>query len=737
MQIDYNDHQTSTIIFNPDNLLEHLPQDNYLIVIDQRVYYLYHDYLTDIIAKATDYLLIEALETNKNQATANIIYEFLFNNQTNRDTTLVSIGGGLIGDLVGYCAATYLRGIPFIQIPTTLLAQVDSSIGAKVAINQFNTKNLIGTFYPAHTIIIDTYFLSKLSTRQFKAGLVELIKHGLIHDEQLINTIEQYPSIHQIKNDTNLITLIKKSLQIKKEYVIQDNLDLGIRHTLNYAHTLAHIIELDSNLNHGESLALAILVNLYGSEHYQRISNLFMKLALIREFVTIDFSKMITDKKRKGNIIKEIFLPTIGTSIIKEISITDLIKLYQTNYAKIKEDYQLFEPYYIVPAQKLKGEITIPPSKSALHRYLIASALAQEKTTLTNVTSLNDDVKTTIKVLQHLNTKVSYENNSLIITPHHYSDLDDEVYFNESASTLRMMMLFLPDKKLLGHDSLKKRPLTTYLKLFANQNIAYETNDEYLINFHSALQADTFIIEDNISSQFISGLLFYLPTLTKDSKIVLKTLPVSLPYIKMTIATLKDFNIEIKTEDYLNYYIKGNQTYHSKGSYSIEQDYSARSFFEVAKSFNDIHITNPLTPSLQGDYQLIDIINNKKNSVDLTDLPDSAPIMSIYYSYFGGILINTNRLIHKESNRLQAIEELLTKANISFNNKDNKLEIKPGAFKGNTYNTYHDHRITMSLIIASLIAQGPIIINEITSINKSFPTFINEFEKLGGFIDEQ
>lgn len=735
MKITYNNEQTSLISFNPKDIIDLLP-DDYLLIIDQKIFYLYQDYLKPILNNSNGYLLIKAKETNKNQISVNQIYDFLFENNATRYTNLISIGGGLIGDLVGYCAATYLRGLPFIQIPTTLLSQVDSSIGAKVGINRFNHKNMIGTFYPASLIIIDSFFLTKLSTRQFKSGLVELIKHGLIADENLFKEIEKYDNIQQIKNDSNLIELIKQSLLIKKKYVIEDPYDLGIRHTLNYAHTLAHALELESDLYHGECLAIAVLVNLYGSTDYLRVKNLFQILELIREFPPLNINKIINDKKRIKDNIKEVFLNKIGESYLKEVKITSLIKQYQSNYQKLSQEYQVFSPYFILNPQKLQGSVSIPPSKSALHRYLIASALSNEKTILYPITSLNDDIKTTIEVLKHLNTRVEYLDNKLIITPYQYDDLSKIINFNESASTLRMLLLFLVNKQLVGHPSLTKRPIDTYLDIFNKQKITYNTNDK-IIEFNKSLKSGIFEINENISSQFISGLLFYLPTLNNDSQIILKDKPISLPYIKMTMQTLKDFNVEIKTQDYQHYYIKGNQKYCSKPSYQIEQDYSARSFFEVARQFNDINITNPITPSLQGDYQLIKIINDKEKVLNLENSIDAAPIMSIYYSKIGGTLNNTQRLVFKESNRLQAIENILTKAKIPFSSKDNTLIIKAAQFNGNTFNTFHDHRITMSLIIACTISNSPIIINEVTSINKSFPTFIEEFEKLGGFIDEQ
>lgn len=753
MNININLHQSYEIEIinkNIDDSFTSLLNEKYLLVIDQNIYFYFKEYLNNIIDHACDFIIIEATEDNKSQASVDKINELLFKNHFSRSDYLIAIGGGIICDLTGYCASLYQRGLNLVYLPTTLLSQVDSSIGGKVAINYHHQKNFLGTFYHPNKVIIDTFFLTKLTTRIFKEGLVELIKHGLINDNKIIDILNNYDDIQQLKSDyQQLISLIKQSLTIKKDIVEQDPLDKSIRHLLNLGHTFAHALELETkDLYHGEAVALGLLVNAYQSTDYLKLKNLFEKFQLIRSFPQFDLSKMINDKKRSKNIIKEPTLLSIGHVEIKDYEYSELIKLYESNYEKIQTDYQLFKPTFIFRPTKLKGIVNIPCSKSMLHRYLIAASLSKQEVTLNNVDSLNDDIKATINVLKYLDTKVIFDSKqrTLTIFPFKYDNLDYEIYFNESATTLRMILPVL-SKHLIennikfifnAHSSLQKRPLTTYYKLFKKQSITY-SNNILPCTFDNYLQPDTFYLEDNLSSQFISGLLFYLPLLKKDSQIILKDKPNSLPYIKMTIKTLKDFNIVIEhDENYQQYYIKANQEYQALTNYDIEQDYSSRSFFEVAKVFNPEIIMQPeASPSLQADYQLIDIINNDIHQLDLTDMPDSASIMSIFYSQTGGHIINTNRLIHKESNRLQAICDFLNQAKVNFIEKDNELIIDKSIFNGGYFNTYHDHRICMSLIIASTIANSNIEISEIKSINKSFPTFINEYERLGGFCDEQ
>lgn len=752
MKIEIDFHQSYEIdIINKQldtSFLEYINK-KYLVVVDKRVYFFFKDYLNNILNNACDFIIIEADEVNKSQASVDQINESLYKHQFTRHDYLIAIGGGIICDLTGYCASLYQRGLNLVYLPTTLLSQVDSSIGGKVAINYHNQKNFLGTFYHPNQVIIDTFFLSKLSTRIFKEGLVELIKHGLINDNSIIDILNNYDNIQQLRNDdAQLNNLIKLSLKVKKDIVEADPCDKNIRHLLNLGHTFGHALELENNLYHGETVALGILVNAYNSNDYFKIKNFFEKFELVREFPSVDLLKMFNDKKRNNKNIKEPFINKIGEVVIKEYSIDDLITLYENNYLKIQKDYHLFKATFIFRPTKLQGLVNIPCSKSMLHRYLIAASLSKQKVILTNVDSLNDDIKATIDVLKYLDTKVEFdqEDKTLTVFPYKYDNLDYEIYFNESATTLRILLPLL-NKHLIennikfifnAHSSLQRRPLSTYLKLFDKQSITY-SNDILPFTIDNYLKPDVFYLEDNLSSQFISGLLFYLPLLDKDSQIILKDKPNSLPYIKMTLETLKNFNIEIEHDDnYLNFYIKANQLYQASPAYVIEQDYSSRAFFEVAKVFNpDIQITPLSYPSLQGDYQLIDIINNKKQILDLKDMPDSAAIMSILYSQISGKLLNTNRLIHKESNRLQAICDFLSQAKVNFKEEDNELIIEKAIFNGGYFNTYDDHRICMSLIIASSFASDDVILDEIKSINKSFPTFIDEYEKIGGFCDEQ
>jgi 3-dehydroquinate synthase len=201
-------------------------------------------------------------EIYKSLEQANQVYDKLVAGRYDRKSTLIALGGGVIGDLTGFVAATYMRGVGFIQIPTTLLAQVDSSIGGKVAVNHPRGKNLIGAFYQPKMVITDVGTLKTLPKEEFNSGMAEVIKHGVILDENYFKFITgDLESIHQV--DPGLMTwVVAGSCKIKGRIVEEDEKETGLRAVLNFGHTIGHALESVTNYTHykhGEAVALGML----------------------------------------------------------------------------------------------------------------------------------------------------------------------------------------------------------------------------------------------------------------------------------------------------------------------------------------------------------------------------------------------------------------------------------------------------------------------------------------------
>jgi len=210
-----------------------------------------------------DQVILPDGEQFKNLHTFEIILTALLSNQHARDTTIIALGGGVIGDMAGFAAACYQRGVPFIQVPTTVLSQVDSSVGGKTAVNHPLGKNMIGAFYQPQSVIIDIDCLQTLPAREFAAGMAEVIKYGIIYDQAFFTWLaENVTAIKTLQSDA-IIYMIKRCCEIKAEIVSQDEKEGGIRALLNLGHTFGHAIEAEQgygNWLHGEAVAAGMVL---------------------------------------------------------------------------------------------------------------------------------------------------------------------------------------------------------------------------------------------------------------------------------------------------------------------------------------------------------------------------------------------------------------------------------------------------------------------------------------------
>ena len=271
-------------------------------------------------------------EKYKNQESVTKIYNFLLKNKFSRDNYLVAFGGGVVGDITGYAAATYQRGVDFIQIPTTLLSMVDSSVGGKTGINHKLGKNMIGAFHQPKAVIIDTEILKTLPKRQFNAGMAEVIKYGIIKDKNFFEWITKNYDKIILQDTESLIKIIKKSCEIKSKIVSQDEKEKGIRALLNLGHTFGHAIE--NNLGygkwlHGEAVACGFLIaaavsiqnNTMTISDYEKIKNILEIFKLptkLPKNINIEklFNTMLLDKKVKNNKMIYIIPKGIGKAYI-------------------------------------------------------------------------------------------------------------------------------------------------------------------------------------------------------------------------------------------------------------------------------------------------------------------------------------------------------------------------------------------------------------------------------------
>ena len=282
-------------------------------------------------------------EDYKNFETLNFLLDRLFDHRLDRKSTLIAFGGGVIGDMTGFAAAIFQRGIDFIQVPTTLLSQVDASVGGKTGINNRYGKNLIGAFHQPRAVYIDTHFLKTLPKREFAAGVAEIVKMAVVFDKEFFEWLEGA----DLSDEEQLKIAIKKSVELKAKIVALDEREGGVRASLNYGHTFAHVIENETNYKtylHGEAVAIGMVManrlaqrlGLLSQEDAARIEALLKRYDLPTTYNIKDpedfYNHFFLDKKSANDKIKFVLPKGIGdfviTDAVEKEDVLEVLKEY-------------------------------------------------------------------------------------------------------------------------------------------------------------------------------------------------------------------------------------------------------------------------------------------------------------------------------------------------------------------------------------------------------------------------
>lgn len=308
-----------------------------LVVSDSIVFPLHGEKVVEVLKKFDSSVfryIMPAGEKSKQIDEVSRIYQFMLEKNFEREDLIVALGGGVVGDVAGFVASTYCRGIPFIQMPTTLLSQVDSSVGGKVGINFNHVKNVIGSFYQPHIVCINLEFLRTLPLRQIRNGLAEIVVHAIIANEDLFTYLEQnVERVFRLETES-LGYLVGLNCSIKRDVVVQDEYDKGIRAILNFGHTIGHAVEGVANyqLLHGEAVSVGIIgaiklarrLSMLSEETYNRIAGLLQKIGLPLKVHGVRaediYAKMLNDKKRSATQLRFVLPTRIGNVEIVEFS---------------------------------------------------------------------------------------------------------------------------------------------------------------------------------------------------------------------------------------------------------------------------------------------------------------------------------------------------------------------------------------------------------------------------------
>lgn len=410
----------------------------------------------------------------------------------------------------------------------------------------------------------------------------------------------------------------------------------------------------------------------------------------------------------------------------------------------------------IIPTP-LEGSVDIVSSKSLSHRYVLAAALAEGKSKIENILD-SDDLVATKNALVGLGAKIKDD----VIIGSKVKKVADTIDCFESGSTVRFLipvaMLQEEPVTFIGKNQLPFRTQAMYEEIFKDDYQFDHPKDRWLpLTVSGPLKGGTYPLRGDVSSQFITGLLYALPLAPNDSEIVLTSHLESVGYVDLTLDVLKKFGIKI-IPTLTGYKIPGNQVY-QPGNYKVEGDYSGAAFFVAAGLLSGpITLNNLNHESLQGDKAIIDIAQQmggkiektkdgykvypsklKGVTVDVGQIPDLGPILMVLGAFAEGTMIieNAARLRIKESDRLEAMVSNLTKIGAQIKVDGDRVEItgQKTLKGGKEVSSYKDHRIAMAMTIASIRCEEPIIIDDEAVVSKSYPNFFDSFTKLGGKIE--
>lgn len=338
--VNYEGKPVYNIIFDKDftSLQEillslNLKNRRFMIITDTNVENLYLQKLTEIlkpIANLVSSFTIEAGESSKNLNSVSQVYNKLIEDKFDRNDIIIALGGGVVGDLAGFAAATYLRGIDFIQVPTTLLAMADSSIGGKTGVDFMAYKNMVGAFHQPKLVYMNLSTLKSLPEREFNSGMSEIIKHGLIKDAEFYKWLKDNMNEVKSLNYEALKQMVIRSCKVKKDVVEADPKEKGERALLNFGHTIGHAIEklYDFKLLHGECVAIGMVAAAYISckrsflseSDLEDISKTIMSYGLPVKISGLSPEEIYTvtklDKKMESDKIKYVYLEKIGKAVI-------------------------------------------------------------------------------------------------------------------------------------------------------------------------------------------------------------------------------------------------------------------------------------------------------------------------------------------------------------------------------------------------------------------------------------
>ncbi|KAH6577067.1 hypothetical protein BASA62_001065 [Batrachochytrium salamandrivorans] len=733
------------------DVITHIPASTYVVITDENVAPLHLDNLLSELQTAIASLdkhpkprilsvIIPPGEVHKTRDTKTAIEDWLLTHACTRDSCLIALGGGVLGDLVGFVAATFMRGIPVVQVPTTLLAMVDSSVGA---------------FHQPRRIFIDIRYLMTLKRREFVNGLAEVIKTAAIWDESDFEMLENYSErilgligLNSNKDDESvalLIKLILGSVKVKAHVVTVDEKETGLRGLLNFGHTVGHAIEAIAfpDLLHGECVAIGMVKEAEISRHLGHLNN---------------------------------------------VSVGDLFAVFR---------HMVFLFLYTINIRKIQVQLAVPGSKSISNRALVMAALGNGDCRLRGLLH-SDDVQVMLDALHKL-VGITYtwedNGNTLLVTGGggKLRSPQSEIYLGNAGTASRFLTTVctlirstsVADTAavLTGNDRMKQRPIGPLVKSLSSNGCDIQylgTHGCLPISIKpcpSGLPGGTIHLSASVSSQYVSSILISAPyasspvTLDLDGDTV-----VSQPYIDMTIAMMASFGIVVTRVPGTNKYNIPQGIYNNPPEYLVEADASSATYplAFAAITGSTVTVTNMGSNSLQGDSKFaVSVLKEMGCSVEQTPItttvkgPDrliplpsidmesmtdafmTAAVLAAVAQSSGNNDGNTTRITGianqrvKECDRIAAMIQQLRFFGVTASELPDGIEVhgidrsllKHSDPQSGVY-CFDDHRIAMSFSILACAVDpshgGGVMVTEKKCVEKTWPAWWDVLETVLG-----
>ena len=662
--------------FVAQDLLQNIKSSTYILITDTNLYATYVPSFQSVFEKAAPQdvrLLTYAIppgEYSKGRDTKAEIEDWMLLHQCTRDTVIIALGGGVIGDMIGYVAATFMRGVRFVQVPTTLLAMVDSSIGGKTAIDVPMGKNLIGAFWQPKRIYIDLTFLNTLPVREFINGMAEVIKTAAIWDESEFTTLEENAKaiLEAVRSKNKsadrlapirdiLKRIVLGSARVKAEVVSSDEREGGLRNLLNFGHSIGHAYEaiLTPQVLHGEAVAIGMvkeaeLARFLGVLKPSAVARLtkciasydlptslqdkrIVKLTAGKECpVDVLLQKMAVDKKNEGRKKKIVLLSAIGKTYEPKASVVEdrAIRIVLTPCIRVHAG---------VP-KDLKVSVTPPGSKSISNRALTLAALGEGTTRIYNLLHSDDTQVMLNAVAQLQGASFSWEDSDVLVVKGNGGRLQatsTPLYLGNAGTASRFLTSVVAlcnptdvnSTVLTGNARMKQRPIGALVDALRANGVGVK----YLEKEHSlpvqvdaagGLAGGVMELAATISSQYVSSLLMAAPYAREPVTLrLVGGKPISQPYIDMTIAMMASFGVQVQrsAEDPNTYHIPQG-TYKNPETYVVESDASSATYPLAVAAITGTTCTVPNigSKSLQGDARFaIEVLRPMGCTVEQTD----------------------------------------------------------------------------------------------------------------------